>query len=229
MRHTAHLLLGLIAICGMTAAARAQPTQTPNAETMSKCIAVSGAVRAPGRVALRERIRMSEALTMAGGFTDQVGRTISIIFAAARCTDELRNTSAKPLPTPILRVYQIAGIHSDDETRNPYLQPGDLVVVNEADCVYIVGSVLQPRQMLLDGRVTLTQAIAFAGGLTRDAKNDKVRIIRQADNSSEKTELIFNLAQIRKKKAQDPVLQPYDIIEVPSLSPHLGDRLMADL
>jgi protein involved in polysaccharide export with SLBB domain len=62
--------------------------------------------------------------------------------------------------------------------------------------------------------VTLTQAIAIAEGLDDTAKTDKIIIQRQAVGTQGKTELSYNLKDIRDKKIPDPVLQANDIVEV---------------
>src|SRR6185295_7385461 len=99
---------------------------------------------------------------------------------------------------------------------NPYLQPGDIVTVPEADQIYVVGNVNLPVTIPLKEPVSLTQAIAMAGGVKQDTKKDKIRVLRQTPGSSSKQELIIDLTAIEKKRAEDPVLQPNDIIDVPA-------------
>jgi protein involved in polysaccharide export with SLBB domain len=215
MRYVAQLFVVAFALVGTALVTPAQETRSPNVDSPRKCFAVIGAVRAPGRFELKRRVRLTEVLAFAGGFTERAGATVQIMPAGARCTEEPRDPGASPATEPKVRIYRIDDINTTDETRNPYLDAGDIVVVNEADCVYIIGSVVQPRQMVLKGRVTLTQAIAFAGGELKDAKVDRVSIIRQTTSSGERLELKLDLNKIRKKRAEDPVLQPNDIIKVP--------------
>jgi hypothetical protein len=62
--------------------------------------------------------------------------------------------------------------------------------------------------------ITLTQAIVSAEGLKPAAEKDKVRILRQAPDSLERVELVFNLNDIDKGKIKDPFLEPNDIVAV---------------
>jgi len=182
-------------------------------------VAVIGAVNMPGRFELRRRIRLLEALAFAGGLTKNAGPTVRVIITGSKCPQETRDVN-EPVPTPNVRTYTIADLNSNEEAVNPSVEAGDIVVVNEADCAYIVGAVVQPQQIVLRRPVTLTEAIAIAGGLRKEAKVEKVRIYRHPRGSAERLELLVNLNAVRKKRSEDIVLQADDIVEVPGLSPH---------
>jgi polysaccharide export outer membrane protein len=95
---------------------------------------------------------------------------------------------------------------------NPFIRPGDIVTLPEADQVYVVGSVLRPSALVLRGPLTVSQAIAMAGGLMPDAKNDRVRIVRQT--AAGKTEIFVDLKAVEKQQAEDLALQANDIVNV---------------
>src|SRR5262249_5037245 len=99
---------------------------------------------------------------------------------------------------------------------NPFLEPGDIVTIPEADQVYVVGNVFTPLTIPLREPITLSRAIAMAGGTRQDTKKDKVRIVRQEPGSTTKQELIVDLSAIEKKRAEDVALMPNDIIDVPT-------------
>jgi protein involved in polysaccharide export with SLBB domain len=61
--------------------------------------------------------------------------------------------------------------------------------------------------------MTLRQAIAMSGGPQRMAKSE-VYIYRTKEGQNGVEPLVFNYDDIKKGKAQDPLLQPYDIIDV---------------
>ncbi len=63
--------------------------------------------------------------------------------------------------------------------------------------------------------MTLTQAIAKAGGIAPEAKTSKITIQRQGADGVAKTETVYNLKDIVAKKVADPVLQANDIVNVP--------------
>jgi polysaccharide biosynthesis/export protein len=215
VRHASQIFFGMLVLCATASLTTAPQAQNLNPDLTPKCIAVLGAVRAPARLASKRRMRLTEVIAIAGGLTDKAGPTIQIMSAGARCNDDSRGTNAPSLNELKLRVYKTADLNTNDEDRNPVLEPGDVVVVTEAECVYIVGAVVQPRQIALKSGLTLSQAIAMAGGPVRYARTDKVAIYRQPTSSGPRLQLMLNLDQIRKKRAEDLVLQPNDIIEVP--------------
>ncbi len=87
------------------------------------------------------------------------------------------------------------------------------MTVPEADQVYIVGNVYSPKSLPLREPITVSRAIAMAGGPLRDSKTDKIRIRRQTGDGTQ-TEMFVNLNAIAQKKAEDVQLRPNDIVEV---------------
>ncbi len=67
--------------------------------------------------------------------------------------------------------------------------------------------------MSLKEPITVSRAIAMAGGPLRDSKTDKIHIVRQQP-SGEKQEIYVDLGAIARKRAVDVVLQANDIVEV---------------
>ncbi|MGB9180383.1 MAG: SLBB domain-containing protein, partial [Pyrinomonadaceae bacterium] len=98
---------------------------------------------------------------------------------------------------------------------NPVIQPGDIITVPEADQIYVVGNVLTPKTIPLREPITVSRAIAMAGGVLRDTKSDKIRIVRQEPGSATKQEIYVDLKAIEKKKSEDIALQANDIVDVP--------------
>ena len=180
---------------------------------LSQPFAVIGAVEKPGNFYLNRRIRLLELLAFAGGpKVDKAGAKIQVarIGNVAGCTEDvLGKESEKEV---IFLGFKTNDVMSGKE--NPWMQPGDIVSVLEAEEAYIVGSVNKPTKFSLKEPVTLTQAIAIAEGLNNTAKTDRVIIQRQQSGSQVKTELVYNLKDIRDKKISDPQLQANDIVEV---------------
>jgi polysaccharide export outer membrane protein len=224
MRPAITLFLLAIALCAIASVTSAQDAKSPNAESPRKCVAVLGAVNAPARFELKRRTRLLEVVAFAGGFTNRVGSTIRIMSTGADCVTAPGDPNVPHVPVPAkapsstdlkVRFYRIEELNTDDEIKNPYLEPGDIVVVTEVESAYITGAVIRPLQISLKHPVTLTQALTMAGGLVRAARTDSVRIIRQTTNPRERLEIKLDLNKIRKHREQDLVLQPNDIVEVP--------------
>ena len=64
----------------------------------------------------------------------------------------------------------------------------------------------------MTGQTTLIQAVATAGGLDRVADPSGIVVFRQ--NQGKKTAAVFNIAQIRAGKADDPPIYGGDLIVV---------------
>ena len=112
----------------------------------------------------------------------------------------------------------MSGILADgsDEEKNPYVRPGDIVNLVEADKVYVVGNVYKPMTIPIKNPVRLSEAIAMAGGTLPDTNLDRIRLTRQTPGKLSKTEFIYDLKAINRRQADDVPLQANDIIDVPS-------------
>jgi polysaccharide export outer membrane protein len=93
------------------------------------------------------------------------------------------------------------------------VQSGDVITIPEAQQVYVVGNVYTPKSLPLKEPISVSRAIAMAGGPLRDSKTDRIHIVRQLPNGG-KSELYVNLGAIARKRAEDVMLQPNDIVEV---------------
>ena len=73
-----------------------------------------------------------------------------------------------------------------------------------------------PLTISLKEPITLTRAIAMAGGLKQDTRKDKIRILRQEPGTTTRKEITVDLSAIEKKRSEDLALAPNDIIDVPT-------------
>lgn len=185
-------------------------------EFQSQPVSVIGAVDKPGQFRLQRQVRLLELISFAGGQTDKAGRVINVIHAggpnicAKDATGNGANTAAQGL-----QVFELNNTLKGVEGSNPFVQPGDVVSLPEADQVFVVGYVYQPKAIpLKDKPITVSRAIAIAGGPQREASTSKVRIIRQAADGGSKEEIPVDLKAILKLKSPDITLLPNDIVEV---------------
>ncbi|MCA1623936.1 MAG: SLBB domain-containing protein [Acidobacteria bacterium] len=82
----------------------------------------------------------------------------------------------------------------------------------ESDLIYVIGGVANPKQLYVRSQITLTRAIAGAGGLSKDAKGQKVIISRYEGGERRLIEVDYE--KIKDNQAEDIILRPLDIIEV---------------
>lgn len=197
---------------------------------------VFGAVRNAASFKMMRRVRLHELLATAGGITMNASGTIQVVHTepelcpeeedvvqtiAASLSNKSVGTSA-PQTSPDtpgtdigqLQVYQIASLKNGLGKDDPYILPGDVVIVTEGEPVYVTGAVVAPRELIMKDGMTLGQAIAMSGGATRQAKTNEVHIYRKKEGKIGSEDLKFNYDVIKKGKQTDVLLQAYDIIEV---------------
>lgn len=196
-------------------------------EYNSQPVAVIGAVDKPGRFQLQRRVRLLELISSVGGPTDKAGTRIQIAHMGSGLTCTLTGKlTANEEGLGDFEVYGLAETLQGDYKSNPYVQPGDVITVPEADQAFVIGNVYKPSPILLKTQITVSQAIATAGGTLPDSNLNKIRIIRQDPQKRRKTESFVSLTAISQRQAEDPLLQPGDIIEVMTNS---GKRFMRNL
>jgi polysaccharide export outer membrane protein len=182
-------------------------------EYHSRQVAIIGAVNDQSRFELQRRVRLLELLTYAKGPSAKAGQTINIVHSTnlSPCKQTTENEDNTAFSS-----FKLGDVLAGKSEANPYLESGDIVTVPEADQVYVVGNVFMPLTIPLREPVTLTRAIAMAGGLKQDTRKDKIRVLRQEPGTSVRKEITVDLYAIEKKRSEDLALAPNDIVDVPT-------------
>jgi polysaccharide export outer membrane protein len=99
-----------------------------------------------------------------------------------------------------------------DKLRQKYLQsPQVSILVKQfGQRVTVSGEVKSPKVLAIDGAVTLSQAIANAGGLSDLADPARIHIARSRNGRV--VDAVYNLGDIQLGQAPDPTLSGGDII-----------------
>lgn len=161
---------------------------------------ITGAVKEPKRVALTRELRLYDLIGLAGGTTDKAGDIVQLVHT--RGTESLETIDLRDL----FRKPEL----------NRVIRDGDIINVPETGVIYVSGNVKKPGAFPLKENITLTQAIALAGGPDQDSKRKEVRLWRaNGPNQTDKIEQIVNLDEIEKNASKDILLRPYDIVLVP--------------
>lgn len=194
-------------------------------EFQSTPVAVIGAVQQPSRFQLQRRVRLLEMLSFVGGPNEKAGRTVQVVhtgppaFCDTPTVDATAVADTEPEPEEVAKTveyYKLSDMLEGRPEANPVIRPGDIINIAEAEQIYVVGNVLRPMPIVLREPLTLTRAIAMAGGILPDTKKDKVRVVRQLPGSVTKTEVVVDLKAIEKKQVDDIILQANDIVDVPT-------------
>ncbi len=192
---------------------------------------IYGAVLQQQRVDLTRRAYLMELIAFAGVDTDKSSGTIQVfrprppMCNGAKGSDWSAGTSdGLNIPS---KIFSWTALTSGEESSNPEILPGDIIMVQKAPPVYVTGEVTKPGEINIpEGGLPLTQAIAMALGPTREAKKKEMKIYRKKPNSPEPEILSVNYAEIKEGKAKDIMLQPFDIVEVGKARKSIGDILL---
>jgi len=169
-------------------------------QSVSQGASLLGEVARPGVYPIIGEPRLLDVVSAAGGFTASAGQSITVTH---------RNQSDKPVTVPLNRKL------TDNPASNIAVSPGDTILVHKADLVYVVGEVGRPSGFLMNSdNLTVLKAIALAGGTTRLAKMNGVRILRKGPNGM--TETPIELKKMLQAKLPDIPLKAEDILFVPS-------------
>jgi len=169
-------------------------------QSVSQGASLLGEIARPGVYPIIGEPRLLDVISAAGGFTASAGQSITVTH---------RNQSDKPVTVPLSRKL------TDNPVSNIAVSPGDTILVHKADLVYVVGEVGRPSGFLMNSdNLTVLKAIALAGGTTRLAKMNGVRILRKGPNGM--TETPIELKKMLQAKLPDIPLKAEDILFVPS-------------
>ena len=146
-------------------------------------VEVQGQVQTPGKILIRQRIRIDHALARVGGpIYDEADLSQLVIGKSDGKQVEIEVSE------------QFWKDLNQNESDNYYLQNGDVLYVPnayEVDRVYVLGYVHQPGAHKVRAPITIQQAVALAGGTT-DKANRKEAVIRRLNGQIEKVTLDNN-------------------------------------
>src|SRR6266446_6763048 len=185
-------------------------------EFQSQPVAVIGAIHGAAQFKMQRQVRLLELISLAGGPTDSAGQTIQIVHAGGGpICQQSGGAGPDTTDSSAFVTYKLSDTLHGVPEANPFVQPGDIISVPLADQVFVLGNVLKPSAIPLKEPLTVSHAIAIAGGTAPSTKKDKVRILRQLPGSTQKQEIFVDLTAIEKNKAVDVALLPNDVVDVP--------------
>jgi protein involved in polysaccharide export with SLBB domain len=173
-----------------------------------------GAIRTPVRLQIERPVKLNEAIILAGGITERASGEIKIFRPANLSCAGLAKAQANSDTLSI----KISDLLAGKPEANPLIHTGDVVTIEEASPIYVTGGVSAPQTVFYRGqKMTLTRALASAGGVLSESDATKIYVYRRAATAAGNTKIyLLNLEKIRKKQDADFELEAFDIIEVPS-------------
>ena len=168
----------------------------------TQTVSVLGEVKTPGTYTITAPRTALDLIAMAGGLNPSADRQITI--------------KHKDAPEGQRRYFlsndASAAIHDD-----VLIYPGDIVIVSKAGITYVLGDVRLPGGYVMnnnDGKLTVLELIAAAGGLNHSATPSKARLIRKEADGNFQT-VPLDISAVQKGKQPDLPLKASDIIYIP--------------
>ena len=187
---------------------------------------VFGAIKQPLRFKLKRSVKLSELLVRTGGFTENASGQIRILRQPnASCAARLgatQLTKQNEMSDEFIKIKQDVGARvftievidllKGKKEANPEIFYGDIITVRKAEPIYIIGGVENPSKISLRSDMTVSRAIASAGGLTKRADPQDITIFRRGNG--ETLVIKTDLEKIVKDKNADIKLKAFDVVEV---------------
>lgn len=170
------------------------------AEYATQGISVTGEVNQPGLYPLLGPHTVFDAISAAGGLTENAGNIITI-----------QHKADPNHPETVL-------ISSNGSLENPneLVEPGDMISVSKAGLVYVIGEVNKPGAFVLSNNTHLTvvKAIALAMGTTTRGRLKRICVVRHRNGSA--TLITLDLKRVLKQREPDIELRADDVVYVPT-------------
>ena len=184
-------------------------------EFRSQFVNVLGAVAKPGMYQLTRRVFLLDTLAMAGGIATAKAEPVAYIHRAGfdETTDDANDISSETVEIDLLELLE-----KGDIRLNVPIYAGDVVSIPEKvdRFFYVLGDVNRGGafEIRRGESITLTKALASAGGLMTTAQSKKSMVIRQnADGTTE--QMSINANKVLKGEAPDMVLANNDVVFIP--------------
>ena len=187
-----------------------------------------GAVKTPQRFQIMRPIRLNELIIVSGGLTEKASGEIQIFRSKnLNCQPQLEKKTGTVADDADQRErfveasqengaskinVQISDLLTGKKEANPQILSGDIVTILEAESIYIIGGVANPKQISSRSQITLSRAVASAGGATKNADQRKITIFRREAGETKIIEA--DLEKVKRGEAEDLVLRAFDIVEV---------------
>jgi polysaccharide export outer membrane protein len=224
-------LLGILKVKGLTADELEKEIQSLLAEKYiqdpqvnvlikeyrNQRITVMGAVKNPNVFDVTGQKTVLEMLAMAGGMRDDAGQLLFLLRLPKLEGETAKEAKKIDEPKPEAFIIDLEGLLVEGNLRlNLPLLHGDVMNIPVAGKVFVGGEVKSPGGFMRGKKMTLSQAIILAGGLSFKANASETKIIRYSEKGTDREVLTFNVHTIQKGKAEDPYLRENDIIFVPA-------------
>jgi polysaccharide biosynthesis/export protein len=185
-------------------------------------VAVTGAVAKPGSYEIIGPRTLLEVLSLAGGFSSiasavQAGDVVNVI-RHQNAPDQAKTIEPGGLapfaPKTETLVIDLRRLVSGQEPQlNIPVRNGDVVYVPFAGTAYVLGGVRKPGNIAVKEKITVSQAVALAGGVDPILGTNNITIMR-FDEQGKPISINTNLNSIIARNDDDLPIKDNDVVVV---------------
>jgi polysaccharide export outer membrane protein len=179
-------------------------------EYHSQTVTVLGAVKQPSVYPLQKRTTVLEVLSMAGGLLPTAGNNLTV--AHERPPSE----GAEGRSQETIDLGKL--MEGKDPALNLRVRAGDVISVDTAAIVYVVGAVTRAGGFVVQdpkSGITVLQALAMAGGMTGVAAPKRTVLIHNTGKGQIRQKEPIDLSRLMAGKESDQLLAANDILFIP--------------
>jgi polysaccharide export outer membrane protein len=186
------------------------------AEYRSRVVAVIGSVERPGVYPLtRPRATLADLVWAAGGPSKEAGRVVEFAPTADSAASRLGEAASDAAPIRIDIELLLHAPVDHGGGLNPRVRPGDVITVSPAGSVLVDGWVQKPGSYPVTRGLTLSGAIAAAGGNLFAADPHHAAVKRTLGPGEERS-FEVDLQAVRQGRASDVPITDGDVVRVPA-------------
>ena len=227
-------LLGVLKVKGLTASELEREIrdllaekyfQDPNVsvfikEYRNQRISIIGAVEKPGVYDVSGQKTILDLLAISGGLKEDAGQLLFLIRPPKSEEEVPKNGGEKGSAKETIKTFVIdleELLVKGDLSLNLPLLHGDVINVPVSGKIYVGGEVKTPGGFPIKGKkITVSQAVALAGGLTNRAAGSETRIFRYQEKGTGKEIIPVDVYTIQKGQGEDLQLKENDVMFVPA-------------
>jgi polysaccharide export outer membrane protein len=180
-------------------------------------VAVTGAVDKPGQYEMIGPRTLLEMLAQAGGLQDKPGVKAGDkvhIIRRQNGPELTRAGSGSFSPHSETLVIDLQRLLQDGAAElNIPISHGDVIHVPFAGNAYVLGGVRKPGSVAVKDNLTLTQAVALAGGIDPVLATNNAHVLR-LDKQGKPLNITANLARVMAQEEGDIPLKDNDVVVV---------------
>jgi polysaccharide biosynthesis/export protein len=164
-------------------------------------ISILGAVRQSGAYEAKQKLTLTQAIALAGGFSEEANIT----------NVKITRVTSSGKETVVVDVSRI----SEKAAEDMEIKSGDTIMVEEYGRFSVMGQVNKPGIYKLKKDLTVTEAIIIAGGFTPTAAPNGTKVVRE--KNGKKTVINVPAANIAKggESSGGVLLEQGDTVIVP--------------